>query len=575
MPKAPSAVEVPIKDIFSSNYLFNIPGYQRPYAWTTQQAGEMFEDLWGFLQQNPEPNPTNQQAVEEAPTYFLGSIVLIKEKDRAEATVVDGQQRLTTLTILLSALRDRVPAQAAEAIGEYIYEKGNIISQLPDRFRLKLRQLDADFFQLYIQKQGGLSKLLDIDSSAAELDTDAKKNIRTNAQTLVSKVAELTPEQAQSLAICIANRCYIVAVSTADFQSAFRIFSVMNSRGLDLGPTDILKARLLENVAEYAQARSDAITNTWEDMEVDLGRDGFLELFTHIRAILKKAKAKESLLEELTQELKSIRAVDFFDNTLVPAKAAFTEIRDADYSHSTCGDKVNADLGWLNRVEFKDWVPPAMAFWMKHRQDGALMARFIADLERLTYGLLVLRESDTTRIARFGEVTREIERSEDTFSEKSRLQLSAAERGRILAVLDGPFYTELRSPVSRKAVLLRLDSLLASAEATYDHPIISVEHVLPQTVAPGSTWEQWFSELEEREYWTHRLANLVLLAKSINSSARNFDFERKKKSYFVRKGVTTFALTVPVLGYPEWTASVLKGRQETLVAALKAHWRLG
>ena len=55
MPKSPSAVEVPVKEIFSRNYLFNIPGYQRPYAWTEQQARELFDDLWSFFQGNPEP----------------------------------------------------------------------------------------------------------------------------------------------------------------------------------------------------------------------------------------------------------------------------------------------------------------------------------------------------------------------------------------------------------------------------------------------------------------------------------------------------------------------------------------
>ena len=54
MPKSPTAVEVPVKDLFSSSYLFNIPGYQRPYSWTETQTEELFEDLWDFLQLNPE-----------------------------------------------------------------------------------------------------------------------------------------------------------------------------------------------------------------------------------------------------------------------------------------------------------------------------------------------------------------------------------------------------------------------------------------------------------------------------------------------------------------------------------------
>src|SRR5688572_19784126 len=111
MPKSPTAVEVPIKEIFSSNYLFNIPGYQRPYAWTETQAEELFDDLWEFLRHNPEANPNDADAVEKASTYFLGSIVLIKDKDKPEATVVDGQQRLTTLTLLLACIRAQLTGE--------------------------------------------------------------------------------------------------------------------------------------------------------------------------------------------------------------------------------------------------------------------------------------------------------------------------------------------------------------------------------------------------------------------------------------------------------------------------------
>jgi hypothetical protein len=574
MPKSPSAIEVPVKDIFSSNYLFNIPGYQRPYAWTEQQARELFDDLWSFLQSNPEPPSEDQKAQDDAPTYFLGSIVLIKEKDKPEAIVVDGQQRLTTLTLLLSAIRAKVAKEAADAIGEFLYEKGNKISKLPDRYRLQLRPLDSPFFNKYVQQPDGIAKLVALDSGAAELDTDAKRLLRANAAILDARLNDLNPQEREDLAICIANRCYLVAVCTADFRSAFRIFSVLNSRGLDLSPTDILKARLLESISETTPQRADAVTKSWESIEVELGRDGFLELFTHVRAILRKTKAKESILEELTTELKSMKAAEFHDQILLPSKAAFSSIRDADFQHSVAGEAVNSHLVWLNRLDFKDWVPPAITFWIRNETDGDRMLKFFADLERLAYSMLIRRESDTVRISRFGEVTRAIEQGDELWSAASKLQLNRAEQWSTYEVLNGAFYQEIRSASARKSVLLRLDSLLATGEASYDHPIISVEHVLPQNPESDSEWIEWFPSLELRSHWTHRLGNLVLLAKSVNSSARNYPFERKKNSYFVRKGVTTFALTTPVIGLKEWTPAVVEQRQRVLVAILEKHWRL-
>lgn len=86
------ASEKPILDIFCDKFLFRIPSYQRPYAWTTEQASELLEDVTVAC--------GDATDMAEASPYFLGSIVLIKDPARANADVVDGQQRLTTLIIL-------------------------------------------------------------------------------------------------------------------------------------------------------------------------------------------------------------------------------------------------------------------------------------------------------------------------------------------------------------------------------------------------------------------------------------------------------------------------------------------
>src|SRR5208282_1660161 len=91
------AGEKALKDVFCDHYVFRIPPYQRPYSWETEQAGDLLDDLiWAAGHDKPA----------ERPPYFLGSIVVIKDPNYPEADVVDGQQRLTTLTILMSVLRE-------------------------------------------------------------------------------------------------------------------------------------------------------------------------------------------------------------------------------------------------------------------------------------------------------------------------------------------------------------------------------------------------------------------------------------------------------------------------------------
>ena len=79
---------------------------------------------------------------------------------------------------------------------------------------------------------------------------------------------------------------------------------------------------------------------------------------------------------------------------------------------------------------------------------------------------------------------------------------------------------------------------------------------------------------EERDEWTHRLANLVLLSRRKNTQAQNFNFERKKNEYFGRNGVTTFAITTQVLNMSDWTPAVLEERQAHLRGCLARTWHL-
>src|SRR5699024_7777471 len=95
--------------------------------------------------------------------------------------------------------------------------------------------------------------------------------------------------------------------------------------------------------------------------------------------------------------------------------------------------------------------------------------------------------------------------------------------------LNGDVYLSTRS---RRYILTRLDEALEpESTPAYRHDLLTVEHVLPQNPGAGSTWMTQFTD-DEREEWTHRLANLVLLNRRKNSEAQNYDFAKKKEKYF-------------------------------------------
>lgn len=148
MAKTLEAHDKLIREIFEGSYQFEIPDYQRPYAWTTEQTEELFNDLVLAMQEARASPATSQ--------YFLGSIVLIKSDREPKSSVVDGQQRLSTLTMLFAALRSAMP-EAADDITDFLYKKGKVSLGERNEYRLLAREEDAAFFGCSYRSQAGSS----------------------------------------------------------------------------------------------------------------------------------------------------------------------------------------------------------------------------------------------------------------------------------------------------------------------------------------------------------------------------------------------------------------------------------
>ncbi len=553
------AAEYPLYKVFSDEFTFKIPGYQRPYAWTTEQSEDLLDDLITALGDGSEE-------IDQNDPYFLGSIVLIKGTER-DSEVVDGQQRLTTITILLSALRTLVPSDFASGITLRLCQPEDSFAGVEKHYRLTLRDRDKEFFRKYIQDENGVDKLKILNSNGL---SDSQCNIKDNANKLLSRLEQISESQRIRLGKFIATRCFLVVVTTPDSDSAYRIFSVMNDRGLDLSPTDILKAEVIGKLPEQYQEK---YTIRWEDTEERLGREQFKGLFSHIRMIYRKAKPAGSVIKEFREHVKPTEHPQkFIDEILCPLADAFQEIYTLTYQSDRRAEKVNSLFKWLNWVDSSDWVPPAILFLSKYRNDSDLLIRFFTDLERLAAGLMIQRSNINQRIERFSRLLSAINAEGDLFQVDSPLQLTSEEQHNILRNLNGDLYLARRI---RLYVLLRLDAELSTGEASYDHRIITVEHVLPQNPASESEWMQWFPTEEIRQQYVHRLGNLVLLSRAKNSESQNYEFGTKKKKYFTTSsGVCPFALTTQVLHDEEWTSIVIDRRQIKLINCLKTLWRL-
>lgn len=555
-----SGNEYPLMEIFSSHFDYEIPEFQRPYSWTEEEAGDLFDDLYNFFSSEPE----NEE-------YFLGSIVLVKKNGEPYSEVIDGQQRLTTLTILMSVLCTRIPQEYLSQFKKYILEEGDIFAKLDAKPRVQIRKRDRDFFRKYVQNMD-IASLLALNPDIQ--DTEAKGNIIKNARCLMNRINDNieSDEEILQFASFLVRRCFLVAVSTPSRQAAFRIFSVMNSRGMSLLATDIIKADVIGVIPD--NIRMD-YSNKWEEMEVDLGRAGFNDLFTHIRTIKAKAKARKALQDEfqayVLPVVNSKTAIAFVDDTLEPYSEAYGVITSSSYQATAGAEAVNDILRWLNRIDNSDWVPVAMEFYVHNKDNPALLNTFLRKLERLAAYMRASSYDVSHRIERYVKVLADLETEPHAIG--TAIELTDEEKSMFLSILDGNVYKMVSK--KRNYLILRLDSFVSDGAASYDSRILTIEHVLPQTVPVGTQWELWWPDADQRAFWLHKIGNILPLAKRTNSQAQNYEFGVKKERYFKGKaGVASFSLTTDVLNYDEWTPAIVEKRQADLLAVYKKNWDL-
>jgi hypothetical protein len=555
-----TGADYPLAKIFSSDFDYEIPSYQRPYAWTVEEAGELFEDLYSFYKS------------EQEDTYFLGSIVLIKEEGKPHSEVIDGQQRLTTLTILLAAVTFYLSGEERADFLKYVREPGSVSQGLESKPRLALRERDRHFFSTYIQGLQ-LDQLFAIDP--AQLENEAQQNVHHNAKLFVDSINQAFSDDTKAIVAFgsfVVMRCSLVAVSTPTQQSAFRVFSVMNSRGLDLLPTDIIKANLIGTIPVGLRKK---YTEAWEDLEVQTGRGEFAELFGHIRMIYAKTKARRTLLEEFKEHVQSKEksSEDLISKVIEPYARAYLTAKKQNYLSTTNADEINQLLWWLNRIDNYDWFPAAIVYLAKQISNQQQVLSFFERLERLAAYMHICGKNNNFRIERYAQVLTALQKYSIPSGFLKAMDLTEAEKQEFRDMVAGEVYW---LPSRRRNYLIqRLDSFYSDGAATYQTGVMTVEHVLPQTVGAGSEWEEQWPTQITRDKWVHRLANLVPLNQQRNSAAQNFPFSKKKTAYFGgKKGVSSFVLTTQVLNSPTWNLKVVKQRQQQILEVLEEHWDL-
>lgn len=573
--------KIHVKDIFS-NLWFRIPEYQRPYVWGNDEIDDLLDDLVFAHTEKPDQD------------YFLGSFVYQSKKAGStpgqefdENDLLDGQQRMTTLLMLFACIRDLSDNQKVKSSCQRsIFQEGDDIDGIPERTRIAfaIRQEVQGFVDNFIKETDGTSKTVELEELAKGSIDPSVKNMARAALKMTKDLSTLIASDTADFDLThfyqfIRNNLLLIYVATEDLDDAFRLFTILNDRGVPLRNSDILKSTNLGALTN--EKEKEKFAKLWEEAEGELG-DDFDRFLNHIRTILLKDKARLNLLDEFEHKIYHPREKEKSSGQLKPsllAKGKETfELVDRYLKHydqllgGNNYDQTGASFEFDNLVKVmltglpsSDWLPPLMRYFDRFRYENLL--DFLIKIDNQLSSDWIAQYSPTARIENMNNIIRAIESAEtsnDVLSNNSVFSIDKEGFNReINAAVYGRRFT--------RYLLLKLDYLYADHGQRMSLEYLSVEHVLPQNPKSDSQWCKDFTS-EQREEWTHRLGNLVLITTKKNTSQGNKDYKDKKSQYF-EKRISTCPNSLRVLKNEQWTPVELQANHETVIGKLKAHYK--
>ncbi|GAA6843650.1 DUF262 domain-containing protein [Helicobacter pylori] len=546
-----------LKDILKDELYYQIPTYQRPYQWTEENCEKLLDDLFFNYEDDRESD------------YFCGSLVLIAISEDSKAKtydVVDGQQRLSTFILLAKVLATLYSERLTEESKDYLQESLNGRYGKKDRLNF-----NAIGFNSKKDFQYALTSFNDAPVS------NNKNNYLKNAVCLKNYLEKEEIEDINDFIQWLYFKVVFITITCPDADKALRIFNVLNARGLPLHATDIFKGELLKKLTEGKE--QEELATHWENLRQKCLDNGFAmeTLFSQHLTYLNPVTSKEKMEKRLVAWFKNLnktpleylKGVEYFYNAYCEVLETqdryahllsylednyWRAILCASILHDYSESKIEALKELLVKFYYQDWV--AGKTKTTRSQTSCNIIKALKEKKNIDDIISIVKQYlDENKITQnFREKLKD-----DHLYEKHKKNSKHSWLKPILILVE---YFMSDDPKPKR---IQMDKNL------------HVEHILPQKPEEPTLSSQWakdFSE-EERECYTHSLANLTLLGGKKNTEASNLDFKDKKKIYMGEEirlsAMTCYKMTIDIAHhYTEWTPKSLEKREKDLMSIIES-----
>ena len=546
-----------------SNKKFRVPAYQRAYAWEQDHVTSLLSDLEDAI--------SNKEK-----EYFLGSVV-VTSGDTNRFEVVDGQQRLTTISLVINAIKTVFSLDGDNQMVDSL--QADFLTSLDRKTRenepkLILNEIDNELFQNIIQK--------DSDHHSISIKKDIKSKTPSNVKLISayqqcfdffykeSKLQRDSEEYLQNWLDYIQHSAKVILVISPDDSNAFVIFETLNDRGLDLAISDLLKNYLFHKSAE----RLEETKNRWAKMTALLestSDDPLVVTYLRHYAMSQYGLIREKeLFSVLKRKITSKRLAVEFSEKLDKYAVTYSALINANHEYwKNYNDleleksiKVFNLLGMIqirplllsiinnfinNEISkaFKSLVSVAIRYQIVGGIGGGYLENLYAQTaQQITSGKII---SAKQIIEEFKNLP-----TDETF--KDAFSIASISKAKVARY----YLSEIENYENSEII------------PNPDTKVINLEHILPQTYDSNSTWAELFTEDEHKSY-SRRLGNMCLLSAEINSKLDNLAPYEEKLNFYKE---ASFNHTNQLHLYSTWNKeNILKRQLQMAEKAIKI-WSL-
>ena len=533
---------------------FVIPEYQRPYAWTEEEVTTLFEDLWEFT--------INEQNSITEGTYFLGCIVSFENNGAQE--IIDGQQRLTTLFLLLRAIYEYlshldVPDKRAinfiRTIGPAIWKTDKYDGEIDFKsILIRSEVINNDGNEI-------LRKILE----TGHADPDAKDNYSKNyilLQNLLYSHIEKTLSM-YNFIYAVLKQAILFPITADSQNTALIIFHTLNARGLPLSDADIFKAKIYNHLPDN---KKEHFINYWKQLDTEAREIGetMQSLFVYYMFYL---RAKDGDRKTTTPAVRRFFEANrysrlFSDNLMMDLESILSLWKIA-------SNKDDEDTAWAKNGSIKCafdillsytnefWKYPVLTYYMTYKDREDFESLFLAFLRMLIKELFTQYLIMPTLNAVKGEI---LKLNIDIIkSEKPTFEFKPVQEEDLLQRIKTPHRNALK-------MLLKIIAYTKQDERmTYGWEI---EHIFPRK------WKEEYVANKDEEYvkdMIEHIGNLLPFEKKYNILARNHYFKEKKTKY--EKSKITVTRLLSQLPQDDWYLEDIEKRDNEVCDLLTCTFR--